>query len=86
MNVTYSGVKIENARRKYGPENFYYEILEEITCDTDEELTAWLNEREIFLIAEHEPFNNDYNNSIGGGGASGYKHTREHKQWRSKLN
>lgn len=85
MNVTYSGVKIENARRKYGPENFCYEILEEITCDTYEELTAKLNEREIFWIAEHDSFNNGYNNSIGGGGASGYKHTREYKQWQSKL-
>lgn len=84
MNVTYSGVRIENARRKYGPENFGYEVLEEITCDTDEELAARLNEREIFWIAEYDSFNNGYNNSIGGGGASGYKHTEEYKQWQSE--
>lgn len=85
LNVTYSGVRIENARRKYGPENFGYEVLEEITCDTDEELAARLNEREIFWIAEYDSFNNGYNNSIGGGGgASGYKHTEEYKQWQSE--
>lgn len=27
LNIRYGGVKIENARRKYGPENFLYDVL-----------------------------------------------------------
>ena len=84
LHVTYSGVRIENARKKYGPENFSYEVLEEIICDTEEELASRLNEREIYWIAEFDSFNNGYNNSIGGGGAAGYKHTEEYKQWQSE--
>lgn len=82
--VNYSGVRIENARNKYGPENFGYEVLETIVCDTEEELATKLNEREIFWIAEYDSYNNGYNNSIGGGGATGYKHTEEYKQWQSE--
>ncbi|MGB3974506.1 MAG: hypothetical protein WBL58_10145 [Peptococcia bacterium] len=83
-NVTYSGIRIENARKKYGPERFEYEVLETITCESNEDLATTLNEREIFWIAEFNSFNKGYNNSIGGGGASGYRHTEEYKQWQSK--
>lgn len=84
LRVNYSGKKIENARKKYGPENFGYEVLETITCNSDEELASRLNEREIYWIAQFDSFNKGYNNSIGGGGASGYKHTEEYKQWQSE--
>lgn len=84
LRINYSGVRIDNARKKYGPDNFGYEVLESIVCDTEEELAAKLNEREIFWIAEYDSFNNGYNNSIGGSGATGYKHTEEYKRWQSK--
>ena len=84
LHVNYSGKKIENARKKYGPENFGYEVLEIITCSTDEELATRLNEREIYWIAIFDSFNKGYNNSIGGGGAAGYKHTDEYRQWQSE--
>ena len=84
LKVKYSGVRIENARKKYGPENFGYEILETITCNSDEELASVLNEREIYWIDKFSSYNNGYNNSIGGGGATGYKHTEEYKRWQSE--
>ena len=84
LKVKYSGVRIENARKKYGPENFGYEVLEEITCKTEEELAAKLNEREIHYIALYDSFAHGYNNALGGGGATGYKHSDEYKQWQSE--
>lgn len=84
LNITYSGVRIENARKKYGPENFSYEVLEEIVCDTEEELASKLNEREIHYIAQYDSFTHGYNNALGGGGAKGYRHTEEYKKWQSE--
>lgn len=80
----YSGNRIENARKKYGPENFKYEILEEIKCKTIEERNKLLNEREIYYIKLFNSFKNGYNNTIGGGGANGYEHTEEYKKWQSE--
>jgi hypothetical protein len=33
MNKSYGGQKIDNARKKYGPNNFEYEILFSIKTD-----------------------------------------------------
>ena len=30
-NISYAGLKIDNARKKYGPLNFKYEVLETIS-------------------------------------------------------
>ena len=48
--------------RKYGIENFKFEIIEE--CQEDE-----LDEREMHWIAHYDSFNNGYNSTIGGAGA-----------------
>lgn len=61
-----SGGKIDNARKKYGPENFTYEILETINCDDQNELTDLLNEKEIYYIAKYNTFKNGYNSTPGG--------------------
>lgn len=50
-----------NAIRKYGPENFTLEVLEE--CSTSN-----LNEREIFYIAKYNTFKEGYNLTTGGDG------------------
>lgn len=50
-----------NALRKYGPESFTVETLEE--CDSDK-----LNEREMFYIAKYNTFKKGYNLTIGGDG------------------
>ena len=63
---------IGKAIRKYGAENFTFEVLEE--CENAEQL----NEREIFWIAElncKSP--NGYNISDGGEGHMGWTHTPE---------
>ena len=49
MKYAYGGgLKIENARKKYGPENFKYEVLEIINAETIDELIKKLNDREIY--------------------------------------
>lgn len=50
-----------NAIKKYGPDNFIVEALEE--CDVQN-----LNTREIYYIAKYDTFNNGYNLTIGGDG------------------
>lgn len=50
---------IHQAFRKYGYENFDYEILEE--CTTDE-----LDDREIYFIDLYDTYYNGYNNTKGG--------------------
>lgn len=84
LNAQYSGNRIENARKKYGPQNFDYEVLEVIECRTIEERNMQLNDKEIYYISLFDSYNNGYNNTIGGGGANGYEHTEEYKEWQSK--
>lgn len=50
-----------NSIKKYGPDNFTKEILEE--CEYSE-----LNSKEIYYIAKYNTFNNGYNLTIGGDG------------------
>jgi group I intron endonuclease len=83
INTKYGGSRIENARRKYGPENFKYEILKEIQCQTIEKRNTLLNEYEKYYIELFASFRCGYNNTIGGGGANGYQHTEKYKRWQS---
>lgn len=50
-----------NAIKKYGPESFEMEVLEE--CEYKD-----LDAREIFYIAKFDTFNNGYNLTLGGDG------------------
>lgn len=84
LNTQYSGKRIENARRKYGPQSFKYEILEKVSFKTEEEKCLALNRLEIFYIDKYNSYRNGYNNTIGGGGANGYSHTDEYKRWQSE--
>ena len=67
------------AIRKYGKENFVWEIIAE--CNSIEEL----NKTEIEMIEKHDTFKNGYNLSLGGDSNAGYKHTKEFKKKRSEL-
>jgi group I intron endonuclease len=70
----YSGGAIDNARKKYGLENFKTEILKE--CSTQDELNYW----EQYYIKElSTKVPNGYNITDGGGGMSGFKHREEDK-------
>lgn len=50
---------IHRAIRKYGKENFIFEVLEECPKEL-------LNEREIYWIAKFDTYNNGYNLTLGG--------------------
>lgn len=84
--IRYSGPKIENARKKYGPENFQYEVLFRVESYGKEEIRSILNEKEKEYIQLFDSVNNGYN--IDEGGAfkdSSYIHieTEETRQLRS---
>ncbi len=72
------------AIRKYGIENFDYEVLEEIA---DEESQDFINEREKFFIAYYHSLKdeNGYNVTIGGEGCPKPPLSYEEKLKRSKL-
>lgn len=59
-----------NAIRKYGVENFSFEVLETNLNESE------LDEYEIKYIKKYNTLKNGYNNTIGGGGIKGYKHTQ----------
>mgnify|MGYP002624421829 CR=1 FL=1 len=85
LRIQYGGLKIENARKKYGPEKFSYEVLETVTADSETELSQRLNALEIQYIEKYNSFEDGYNHTLGGGGANGYRHTEEYKAWQSRL-
>lgn len=78
-NNDYDGIKINAARKKYGPLSFTYEILEVIETDNHQELKDTLNRLECYYIGLYDSFRNGYNMSKGGDGSSGYILTEEHK-------
>lgn len=61
---------IKRALRKYGLDNFTFEIIEQ--CETNK-----LDEREIFWIAELKP---EYNQALGGVGSKGHSVSDETKE------
>ena len=72
----YSGSKINNARDKYGVENFEYEIIFRVESLIEDEVKSILNEKEIQYINLFDSFENGYNSDLGGGSAT-YKRTEE---------
>lgn len=54
---------LSKAFRKYGLDNFTFEILEE--CDID-----LLDEREIYYITLYDTYFNGYNETTGGNGGN----------------
>ena len=65
-NYEYAGKKINQAREKYGPENFKYDILFELISFSKAELISILNEKETYFIKLYDSFKNGYNSSLGG--------------------
>lgn len=84
INICYGGKRIENARKKYSPKAFNYEVLETVRCDTIKERSSLLNKLEIYYINLFNSYKQGYNNTIGGGGANGYEHSDEYKKWQSE--
>ena len=78
-NEDYAGLKINNARKKYGPKSFKYEVLEKIESNDIKTLSETLDKLECYYIGLYNSFENGYNMSKGGDGSRGYKLTEEHK-------
>lgn len=66
LKQSYGSPKIDNARKKYGPKAFVYEILFEFQCNSKEELRKILGEKEIFYIEKYNSISNGYNHQPGG--------------------
>lgn len=75
--------RIDNARKKYGPENFIYRIIVEIFDEDTKKLIDRLDELEKFFIKEYNTIESGYNSDKGG-----KSHSRtisdEEKEYRSK--
>jgi group I intron endonuclease len=63
-------IHLQRAWKKYGQDNFEFSIIE--TCIPEQ-----LDEREQFWIAFYNSYDDGYNQSLGGGGVSGWRHTDE---------
>lgn len=86
INLKYSSGKgkIDKARKKYGPENFTYEVLEEIFNVDKEELIKSLDKLETEYIIKFDSINNGYNVSQGGKNHS-RKFSKEERQHMSDI-
>lgn len=64
-----------HALRKYGPENFSWEIIHDNIDNIDE-----LNEFEIYYICYYNSFEKGYNLTLGGKSNAGFRHSEEAKK------
>lgn len=79
-NKYYSGHRLDNAIKKYGIENFQYEIIIQIVESSKEKLREKLDELEKFYIEKYDSYNNGYNMTLGGSGSNGGFQTEESKR------
>lgn len=82
----YAGVKIDRARKKYGKDNFVYQILVKNIYSSRELAIQDLNRLEIYYIGLYDSYNNGYNSTIGGDGVVGLKLTEEQIEKVRKAN
>ncbi len=71
---------LNNAIKKYGIDNFFFDVVAEIPFDTVEELNSVLKILEMYYIQLFNSFNSGYNATIGGDGICFYKHTDKTKE------
>ena len=79
-NKYYSGHKLYNAIKKYGIENFRYDIIIQIVESDKFKLREKLNELEIYYIEKYDSYNNGYNMTLGGSGSKGCFQTEESRK------
>jgi group I intron endonuclease len=68
---------LNKAFKKYGLDNFLFNVVAEIPFDSIEELNDILAQLEVYYIELYNTFYNGYNATIGGDGTSGYKQSSE---------
>lgn len=76
-NCRYGGSKIDNARKKYGPENFEYTVLLKVSGDNLEEIKTYLNTLEMGFIKMYDSYKNGYNSTEGGDSGCRCEETKE---------
>lgn len=74
-----SKLPFHNAIRKYGIENLVWEVI-----DNENDFQK-LKKLEINYIKEYDTYNKGYNQTLGGEGSFGFKHTKEQKENNSKI-
>ena len=79
-NKYYSGHKLDNAIKKYGIENFKYEIVVQIEMEDRFLLREHLDILEMQYIEKFDSYNNGYNMTLGGSGSKGCFQTEESKK------
>lgn len=79
-NKYYSGRKLDNAIKKYGIENFKYEIIIQIVEVDKIKLREKLNELEIFYIKKYNSYKEGYNMTLGGSGSMECFQTEESRK------
>ena len=67
LNHSYSGNKINSARKEYGVENFTYEVLFFTMSSDLGRLSYILNTMEKYYIKKFNTYNDGYNSTLGGG-------------------
>ena len=80
INKYYSGHKLDNAIKKYGIENFKYEILVQIEMEDKFLLREHLDVLESQYIEKYNSYNNGYNMTLGGSGSKGCFQTEESRK------
>lgn len=73
----YRAGAFRDAVKKFGSDNFTYEVLYRNKYATKEEAQSDLWQKEEFFIEYFDSFNNGYNNTTGGCGSKGHKLTQE---------
>jgi group I intron endonuclease len=79
-NKYYSGHKLDNAIKKYGIENFKYEIIAQVEIEDKLLLREHLDILEKQYIEKFDSYNNGYNMTLGGSGSTGCFQTEESKK------
>ena len=69
----FHNIHLQRAWNKYGENNFKFEIVEECNIES-------LSDRERFWISFFDSYHNGYNQTEGGEGMVGFKHSDETKQ------
>lgn len=85
LNMSYGGNKIDNARHKYSPAAFTYEVLCRLEFVTKEEAQQKLDELEQFYIQKYDSYRNGYNMTLGGYTTLGMKASEETRRKLSKI-
>lgn len=77
---SYGGHRIDNARKKYGANNFTYEILHKKMYDDKSIMIKDLNEKERYYIGLYNSYNDGYNMTTGGEGVRGLERSEDSKK------